>query len=248
MYSKYLSFFMMSVPVVFFVLSVIGFLFPKWRRAPWILLALALVCYIVAWDLSAKHPDWFLTATDPETGETWEVDIEGSDFMGLILWIPAVPIGYALAWGMTWPWTRRRPRAPKVPAGTVWKWRPKRWWIALLALVVVSALRAWLLPELGIISPFMLFLALSIVTAATDRGWAPSVRVLWVYALQIIPQVIDNSLYRLTEQPSLIGMLPPFLLCLPFGALAMRRSKLFVHPVVPPEVSGVDVDAGQASM
>lgn len=74
--------------------------------------------------------------------------------------------------------------------------------------------------------PTLLLLFPSIVTAVTDRGWAPPLRLLLACGLQI---VIGGAIVRLDPVAA-------FFLCLTLSILAMMRSRLFVYPVAPTEV------------
>lgn len=125
-----------------------------------------------------------------------------------------------------------------------WKWKSKRWWVALLIFLLIVA------PALFFIGLRtsdsdnttalirMAMIGFLIVGAVTDRAWSIKLRFIWFiccYALHILlmyPSVLlFKSYYYTTLNVQAFDFLTVVIAALPIIVWAMRRSTLFVSAV-----------------
>ena len=123
-----------------------------------------------------------------------------------------------------------------------WKWKPKRWWLALIVFWLFSTIGAGILARLGqpegagtgfIIAIMMVFL---IWCAIKDRSWKVPVRILYVIVAWIIHAILALPIGlaiikgSIPVAPHLAGRLIALLAAFPIVIWAMRRSTFFVKP------------------
>lgn len=121
-----------------------------------------------------------------------------------------------------------------------WKWKPKRWWIALVIFWLVSTTWAGIIARTGgsesmensaIILTMLIF---AIGCTCADRSWSIIKRVFWViglwimHAILIIPAIFVAGI--ISTKPHLFERMVSLLAAIPLVIWTMRRSKFFVEP------------------
>jgi len=138
--------------------------------------------------------------------------------------------------------TLDRPK-PRDTKKVKWKWRPKRWWLSLIAFWLISTIGASIAAhsgassegETGVIILFMLIFV--IWCAVKDRTLKIPARIgyvigAWV-AVQLlqVPILLFATIIGLPISPHLADRFMALISSIVIVTLAMRRSTFFVEPV-----------------
>ena len=118
------------------------------------------------------------------------------------------------------------------------KWRPKRWWIALIIFWLVSTTGAGIIDraegndELGSGFIILIMLLFAIFAAITDKGWNIYKRIIWVPGVWILHifLTIPASLitFFIPPPPYLADRSAYLIAAIPLVICSMRRSKFFI--------------------
>lgn len=133
-----------------------------------------------------------------------------------------------------------------VPTGverTTWKWKPVRWWVALIAFWLISTIGAGIVVRIygsyegdyGFIG--LVMLGFACFAAFTDRSWSIPIRIVWVVGIWVmhglliapIAPPIIWLMYYTSGRPELVDRGVSFFAALPLVIWALRRSKFFVE-------------------
>ncbi len=118
------------------------------------------------------------------------------------------------------------------------KWKPKRWWIALIAFWLISTIGAGIIArtsgnysmENGFIILTMLIFA--IFAAITDKSWNIYKRIIWVIGIWIIHaflMILASLIATLISKPHLAERTTSLLAAIPLVIWSMRRSRFFIE-------------------
>ena len=126
---------------------------------------------------------------------------------------------------------------------TTWKWKPVRWWVALIAFWLISTIGAGILVRVNgsyegdagfIILVMLIFACLS---AFTDRSWSIQIRIVWVLGIWVMHALLSAPMTYIigvliysSGRPELANRGISLLAAFPLVVWALRRSKLFVEP------------------
>ena len=118
------------------------------------------------------------------------------------------------------------------------KWKPKRWWIALVVFWLISAVGSGIIARTGgnnsnesgfIILTMLIF---AIFAAITDKSWDIYKRIIWIigiwiiHAFLMIPALLIATLI---SKPHLVVRTTSLLAAIPLIIWSMRRSKFFIE-------------------
>lgn len=134
--------------------------------------------------------------------------------------------------------------------GTTWKWKPVRWWVALIAFWLISTIGAGIVARIygsyegdnGFIILVMLIFAC--LSAFTDRSWSIPIRIVWVVGIWFIhgllsaPIAFTIGMLMYSVRPELANRGVSLLAAFPLVIWALRRSKFFVEPGLRKPISG----------
>ena len=121
---------------------------------------------------------------------------------------------------------------------TTEKWKPKRWWIALIIFWLISTVGAGIIARTGgndsmeggfIILTMLIF---AIFAAITDKSWNIYKRTIWVIGIWIIHALLiipAGLIATLISKPHLIERTTSLFAAIPLVIWAMRRSKFFIE-------------------
>lgn len=121
------------------------------------------------------------------------------------------------------------------------KWRPKRWWIALIVFWFISTVGAGIIAGSGgtysIESGFIVFVMLlfAIFAAFTDKGWNIYKRIIWVIGIWIMHAFLlipAGLIARLISKPHLVERTASLIAAIPLVIWSMCRSKFFVTQAI----------------
>jgi hypothetical protein len=121
--------------------------------------------------------------------------------------------------------------------GTAEKWRPRRWWIALIAFWLISTVGAGIIARSGgtysVESGFIIFIMLlyALFAAFTDKSWNVYKRIIWVIGIWIIHAILlipAGLIATLISKPHLVERTASLIAAIPLVIWSMRRSKFFV--------------------
>lgn len=128
--------------------------------------------------------------------------------------------------------------------GTTWKWRPVRWWVALIAFWLISTIGAGILVRIygsyeadsGFIGLVMLIFVC--FCAFTDRGSRIPTRIVWVIGIWVTHSLLSSLIsvpivmlfYYTSARLELVNRAASFSVAFPIVVWALRRSNLFVEP------------------
>ncbi len=128
--------------------------------------------------------------------------------------------------------------------GTTWKWRPVRWWVALIAFWLISTIGAGIVARIygsyeadnGFIILVMLIFAC--FSAFTDRSWSIPIRIVWVVGIWVIHGLLSAPIalpivmlwHYTSARPELANRGASLFAAFPLVIWALRRSKFFVEP------------------
>ena len=120
---------------------------------------------------------------------------------------------------------------------TAEKWRPKRWWIALIAFWLISTVGAGIIARSGgtysVESGFIIFIMLlfALFAAFTDKSWNVYKRIIWVIGIWIIHAILlipAGLIATLISKPHFVERTASLIAAIPLVIWSMRRSKFFV--------------------
>lgn len=128
--------------------------------------------------------------------------------------------------------------------GTTWKWKPVRWWVALIGFWLISIIGAGIVVRVyGSYEGDSAFIGLVMLifacfSAFTDRGSSIATRIVWVVGIFVIHSLLSPYvsvpiaifLYYASARAELANRGASFLVALPLVIWALRRSKFFVEP------------------
>lgn len=115
-----------------------------------------------------------------------------------------------------------------------WKWRPKRWWIFLIAFWLVSTAGGKYLfgiePKSSDQALFIMIMTFLVVmfAAITDRQYTIPKRILWVIVAGIFYSAVSFFLFLLIGSEAGANVFTSLIV----AVIAIRQSKLFVKPAI----------------
>ena len=118
------------------------------------------------------------------------------------------------------------------------KWKPKRWWIALIVFWFISTVGAGIIARTGgtysMESGFIILtmLIFAIFAAITDKGWNIYKRIIWVIGIWIIHALLiipAGLIATLISKPHLVERTTSLLAAIPLVIWSTRRSRFFVE-------------------
>jgi hypothetical protein len=121
------------------------------------------------------------------------------------------------------------------------KWKPKRWWVALIMFWFISTVGAGIIARTGgtysVESGFIILIMLmfAIFAAITDKGWNIYKRIIWVIGLWIIHALLmlpASLIATLVSKPHLVERTTSLLAAIPLVIWSMRRSKFFIEQCI----------------
>jgi len=130
--------------------------------------------------------------------------------------------------------------------GIIWKWKPVRWWIALIVFWLISTIGAGILVRVyGSYEGDSAFIGLVMLifacfSAFTDRGSSIATRIVWVVGIFVIHNLLSPYisvpiaifLLYTSARPELANRGASLLVAFPLVVWALRRSKFFVEPEI----------------
>jgi hypothetical protein len=130
-----------------------------------------------------------------------------------------------------------------------WKWKPKRWWIGLIAFWLISTVGAGIIARGGDANTYsqesgfviLVMMIFAIFAACTDRNWSIPKRMFWIIGVWIIQAVLQTPaslIAGLISKSHLVERTSSLLACIPLVVWAMHRSKFFVEPIVDKNIGG----------
>jgi hypothetical protein len=118
------------------------------------------------------------------------------------------------------------------------RWKPKRWWIALIGFWLISTVGAGIIARTGgtysMESGFIIFamLIFTIFAAITDKSWKIYKRIIWVIGIWIIHALLiipASFIAAFVSKSYLVDRTTSLFAATPLVVWAMRRSRFFVE-------------------